>query len=187
MTGFVRRIAWGAAAVALLAAGSAAAQENLDSGKSAAQLYASDCAICHKTPQGLSKAAGDFGLANFLREHYTASREAAAAIAAYVEANDHGGPPAERGAKRAGKPKEAAKPGEAKSSKAKTEAKGPNRKASEGQAGRGRRPAGAKPAEAKPVEPKPVEAKAEAAKPAAKPPAEAKPDSDKPQTEKKSD
>jgi hypothetical protein len=182
MTGFIRRIAWGAAAVALLAAGSAAAQENLDSGKSAAQLYASDCAICHKTPQGLSKATGDFGLANFLREHYTASREAAAAIAAYVEANDHGGPPAERGAKRAGKPKEAAKPGETKSSKAKTEAKG-----SESAKPAEAKPAGAKPAEATSAEPKPVEAKAEAAKPAAKPPAESKPDSDKPQTEKKSD
>lgn len=186
MTGFVRHIVWGAAVLALLAAGSAAAQENLNSGKSAAQLYASDCAICHKTPQGLSKAAGDFGLSNFLREHYTASKEAAAAIAAYVEANDHGGPPAERGAKRAGKPKEAAKPGEAKSSKAKTEAKGEPKGSEPGKPAEAK-PAEAKSAEPKSAEPKPVEAKAEAAKPAAKPPADAKPDSDKPQTEKKSD
>jgi len=26
------------------------AQENLDFGKSPAQLYASDCAVCHKSP-----------------------------------------------------------------------------------------------------------------------------------------
>ncbi len=26
------------------------AQENLDSGKTPAQLYASDCAVCHKSP-----------------------------------------------------------------------------------------------------------------------------------------
>lgn len=182
--------------MALLAAGSAAAQENLNSGKSAAQLYASDCAICHKTPQGLAKAAGDFGLANFLREHYTASREAAAAIAAYVEANDHGGPPAERSAKRAGKPKEAAKPGETKSRKAKTEAKGEPKgsdfaKPAEAKPAEATsaepKPAEPKPSESKPAEAKPVEAKVEAAKSAAKPPAEVKPDSDKPQTDKKSD
>ena len=28
------------------------AQENLDFGKTPAQLFASDCAICHKSPQG---------------------------------------------------------------------------------------------------------------------------------------
>src|SRR5579862_6416824 len=69
------------------------AQDNFDAGKTPAQLYAADCAICHKTPQGLAKGGGVFGLAGFLREHYTASREAAAAIAAYVQAVDTGPPP----------------------------------------------------------------------------------------------
>jgi hypothetical protein len=77
--------------------GPAVAQENLDSGKTPAQLFASDCAICHKTTQGLAKASGVFGLKNFLREHYTASKETAAAIAAYVESTDKGPPPKKRG------------------------------------------------------------------------------------------
>jgi hypothetical protein len=72
-------------ALALCIASSAGAQENLDKGKTAAQLYATDCAICHKSPQSITRAPGLFGLENFLREHYTASRESAASIAAYLE------------------------------------------------------------------------------------------------------
>ena len=63
-------------------AGPASAQENIDAGKTPAQLYSQDCAICHKSPSGMARAGGLFGLENFLREHYTASRETAAAIAA---------------------------------------------------------------------------------------------------------
>jgi len=179
MTGFDRRITFGAAILALLM-GPARTQENLDSGKTPAQLYASDCAICHKTARGLSKAGGPFGLQGFLREHYTASREAAAAIAAYVTAMDQGAPAPERAAKRGGKPKEARKPGEAKSSTPKSETKSESKSGPKSEAN-GSEPA--KPSE----EHKPVEAKAEAAKPAAKPPAEAKPDGKKPDSEKKSD
>ena len=67
----------------LCLASSAGAQENLDKNKTAAQLYASDCAGCHKSPQSL-KPTGPFGLESFLREHYTTSGQSAAAIAAYV-------------------------------------------------------------------------------------------------------
>jgi mono/diheme cytochrome c family protein len=72
-------------ALALCIGSSAGAQENLDKGKTAAQLYASDCAICHKSPQSISQAPGVFGLESFLREHYTASRESAASIVAYLK------------------------------------------------------------------------------------------------------
>ncbi len=82
---------------------SASAQENLDAGKSPAQLYAQDCAICHKTPHGLSKAGGRWSLQNFLREHYTASRESAAAIAAYLIAIDRKSPASGRASHRAHK------------------------------------------------------------------------------------
>jgi mono/diheme cytochrome c family protein len=58
-------------------------QENLDKNKTGAQLYASICADCHKSPQSL-KPTGIFGLESFLREHYTADRESAAAIATYL-------------------------------------------------------------------------------------------------------
>lgn len=152
MMGFGRQAAWGVAALMLVFTGAAAAQENLDQGKTPAQLYASDCAICHKTPNGMAKSAGAFGLQAFLRVHYTASKEAAAAIAAYVEAVDRGGSAPERAVKRTAKPKEKGKRGEAKPAKAEAKAKG--------------------------SEAKPVEAKAEAGKPAAKP-NEKKPEADK--------
>lgn len=86
MMGLAGRMAAAIAVLALLGAGSVAAQENLDQGKTAAQLYASDCAICHKSPHGLAKRVGRYSLENFLREHYTASRESAIAIAAYLRA-----------------------------------------------------------------------------------------------------
>ena len=73
-----------AMAMALSAVGPAAAQENLDAGKSGAQLYASDCLICHKSAQSFAKGLSGGGLEGFLRKHYTASRELAAAITAYL-------------------------------------------------------------------------------------------------------
>ncbi|MFN3657926.1 MAG: hypothetical protein ACK4UO_11785 [Pseudolabrys sp.] len=149
------------------------AQENLERGKTPAQLYASDCAICHKSPYGLSKAGGLFGLSGFLRTHYTTSRETASAIAAYLDALDRQAPPpaprratGKRPPKADSKKPEAAetkpgdKPAEAKPAEAKaTEAK----------------PAESKPAEAKPAEAKPAEAKPAEAKPAESKPAEPKP------------
>jgi outer membrane biosynthesis protein TonB len=71
--------------IGILAAAPAGAQENLDSGKTGAQLFAANCAACHKSPQALSKSGGLFGLSGFLREHYTSSRETAATIATYLE------------------------------------------------------------------------------------------------------
>jgi hypothetical protein len=187
MMALSRRMALGAAVLALFVAGPAAAQENLDQGKTPAQLYAANCAICHKSTHGLSKAGGMFGLQGFLREHYTASRESAAAIAAYLTAVDRATPPRTRASKRPGKPKEKSKTGEVKSAipaKDKGEAKGAEPKSSEPKQAK---PAQAKPNEAaaaeagaKPAEPK-AETKAEAAKPPAdtppaKPAAEPKPD-----------
>ncbi len=83
--------------VVLCIAGVAGAQENLDQGKSAAQLFAANCAMCHKSPQGLAKAGGILGLDSFLREHYTASKESAGALAAYLKSMDTG--PAAPGAR----------------------------------------------------------------------------------------
>jgi hypothetical protein len=88
--------------LAFALAAPAVAQENIDAGKSPAQLYAQNCALCHKTPHGLTKAVGAWGLQNFLRTHYTASRESAAAIAGYLATIDRGSPPSRAG-KRASK------------------------------------------------------------------------------------
>jgi hypothetical protein len=62
----------------------ARAQTNLDQGKSAAQIFAADCAECHKAPQGLAKGKNAAAVTDFLHEHYTTSRQQAAALAAYV-------------------------------------------------------------------------------------------------------
>ena len=77
------------------------------SAKPPAQLFASDCtgAGCHKGPQGLGKNAGIGGLSGFLREHYTNSRESAAAMANYLNKVPSG---AEARTPRGGKPTVAA-------------------------------------------------------------------------------
>src|ERR1700761_1880542 len=62
----------------------ARAQVNIDAGKSPSEIYASDCATCHKTPRGLAAGKNSSALSTFLREHYTASPDQATALAAYV-------------------------------------------------------------------------------------------------------
>ena len=80
------------------------------SAKPPAALFASDCtgAGCHKGPQGLGKNAGIGGLAGFLREHYTNSRESAAAMANYLTKLPSGPEPREARTPRGGKPTAAA-------------------------------------------------------------------------------
>jgi len=74
-----------------LAPAAALAQVNLDQGKTAAQIFASDCATCHKAPRGLGAGKNSLMLSSFLREHYTASKEQAASLAAYVLGAGGGG------------------------------------------------------------------------------------------------
>lgn len=168
MSGMRQALALGVLAV-VVAAAPAAAQDDLDRGKTGAQLYASNCSLCHKTPVGLARAGGLFGLSNFLRDHYTASRESAAVIAAYLDAVDKAAPPSRRAppkrtakgsderGKRADKKPEPIKPGDAKPAEpAKpAEAKAPETK-----------PVESSPPEAKPAEAKPSDAKAGEAAPA---------------------
>jgi outer membrane biosynthesis protein TonB len=196
MKGFKRRgIGLAAGLLALALAAPAAAQENLDSGKTGAQLYAADCAICHKSPQALKKSGGIFGLSSFLREHYTASRESAAAIASYLDSV--GSPPAQKKAagatKRTAKSDEKAKAdekkakpksGDAKSEKPDKKDKPSEAKTSEPKSESKSEPKGeAKPSELKSDAAKPAEAKTKDTKPAAAP--AAKPN--KPDKPEKSD
>jgi len=153
--------------IAALAPAAALGQDSLERGKTPAQIYASDCAICHKSPYGLSKAGGIFGLSGFLREHYTTSRETASALAAYLDAVDREAPPpAQRRATGKRNPKADKKPDAADS---KSGDKPASTKASD------TKPADAKSTEAKPAEPKPAEVKPAESKPAESKPAEAKP------------
>lgn len=136
-------------------AGVAGAQENLDQGKSPAQLFASNCAICHKSPQGLAKAGGLLGLDSFLREHYTASKESAGALASYLKSMEPSPAAPARATKRTAKGDEKAKADEKKKSGVKSgDQKGPEKKPEE------------KAAEPKSSESKPAEAKPSDARPA---------------------
>jgi cytochrome c553 len=83
--------------LALCVASSARAQGNLDQGKTAAQLYASACATCHKSPQSVSNTKRLLGLEGFLREHYTSSRETAALLAAYLRGMEKPSAASQRG------------------------------------------------------------------------------------------
>lgn len=134
--------------VVLCIAGVAGAQENLDQGKTPAQLFASNCSICHKSPQGLAKAGGILGLDSFLREHYTASKESAGALAAYLKSMDTGPAAPGRATKRSAKGDEKAKSDE----KKKAGAKGSEQKGTEKKPETAAEP---KTSESKPVETKP--------------------------------
>ena len=179
MKSLYRGFALAVGAWALAAVGTAQAQENLDQGKSGAQLFASDCAICHKTTAGLSRGRV-LGLDSFLREHYTASRESANIIATYVQSFGNAPAPSKRtgAAKRTPKGDEKAKTSGPKTSEPKTS----EPKTSEPKTGPKSEP---KPSEPKPSEPKsgeakPAEPKANDAKAAAPKPPEAKTSEPKP-------
>ena len=141
--------------LALLWVVPAAAQENLYANKSAAQIFATDCAMCHKQPAALAKAGGPLGLGmeSFLRSHYTASRESAAFLAKYIQAMDApSAAPERKRAKPAAKKPADAKAGEAKPADKKAEPVSDTKTEA--------KPAETKPAESKPAE-KPPEAKPE--------------------------
>jgi hypothetical protein len=60
------------------------AQQSIDTGKTPAEIFALDCATCHKGARGLAHGKSSSELASFLAEHYTSSKDQAAALAAYV-------------------------------------------------------------------------------------------------------
>lgn len=80
-----RAIGLAIGSLTMIVASSLGARENLDEGKTAVQLYASNCVTCHKSPRSVTRATDLFGLESFLREHYTASRDSAAKLAAYLK------------------------------------------------------------------------------------------------------
>jgi hypothetical protein len=188
MSGFWRCLVGIFGVVGFLAAAPAGAQENLDSGKSGAQLFAANCAICHKSAQGLNKSTGPFGLSSFLREHYTTSRESASIIAAYVESLGRAPEPAKRAGATKRPPKgddkgkleeKKGKPGEAKSIKPGKTGK-PAEPTTSGPKSSEPKTSEPKASEPKASEPKASEPKASEPKPSETKPAEAKPPEPKP-------
>jgi hypothetical protein len=63
---------------------SARAQNTINEGRGPAQMFGAVCANCHASPRGLGRQVGAAQLPNYLRQHYTTSREQAAALAGYV-------------------------------------------------------------------------------------------------------
>lgn len=128
---------------------------NIDAGKNGEQLFKASCSACHKTPAGMSRAGGILGVQSFLRTHYTASRESAAVIAAYLNAVDAAARPADRPTRRTARPD--AKPGKKddgrpSETKPPAEATPTHAKSEESP----RPPASVPAAESKPAEPQPA-------------------------------
>src|SRR6516165_4760413 len=71
-------------AVVLSSGGPTLSQTNIDQGKPASELFANYCVGCHKSTRGLANGRSSLTLSMFLREHYAASSQQAAALAAYV-------------------------------------------------------------------------------------------------------
>jgi hypothetical protein len=63
------------------------AVENLEAGKSPAQIFAGTCNACHKSPRGLLRSVPPYSLPGFLRQHYTTSSDMASVLASYLVAN----------------------------------------------------------------------------------------------------
>src|SRR5262249_29358540 len=145
-----QRVAWLAVVVSTgWLVNSAVARETLDRNKSPAQTFASDCAACHKSPQGLARSAGGlFGVEGFLREHYTSSKESAAALANYLRSQDSG--PARPSTSRATKGNQSKPKDKKKAAPKPAEVKAADRK-------RGRAPGDARPTEGRPPDIMPPE------------------------------
>jgi hypothetical protein len=61
--------------------------QNLEAGKSPAQIFAGTCNACHKSPRGLLRTVPAGSLPGFLRQHYTTSGDMASRLSAFLVAN----------------------------------------------------------------------------------------------------
>lgn len=84
-------------------AGAPAQAQNLDEGKSGAQLFAGSCVDCHRSARGLAKDRYSWTLSLFLQKHYTSSAASAQVLAAYLQSADAVRPNAPKSKSGAGK------------------------------------------------------------------------------------
>jgi len=68
--------------------GAPAPAQDLDRGKSGAELFKATCAECHRSPRGLAKDRFSWTLSSFLQQHYTSSSTSAQMLAAYLQSAD---------------------------------------------------------------------------------------------------
>jgi len=65
--------------VSLSGTAAAAQAQNIDAGKSPAQIFSDTCGACHRSPREIKQTTP-----GFMREHYTTNGWDAAAMAAYL-------------------------------------------------------------------------------------------------------
>jgi hypothetical protein len=65
-------------------AASPAWPQNIDDRKTGAELFASNCAACHRSPSGMAVAASSAALKAFLRQHYTVDARSASELTSYL-------------------------------------------------------------------------------------------------------
>jgi hypothetical protein len=75
---------WLSVGAVIVLPGMALAQTDYSAGKTPPQLFASDCAACHQSPQGLARGRDAGTLTGFLRDHYTTRVEWAGVLANYL-------------------------------------------------------------------------------------------------------
>ena len=74
---------------AIMIAPQASAQaQNLDQDKSAAKLFGTTCANCHRSARGLAKGRFSITLWYYLQQHYTSSSATARTLTAYLQSVD---------------------------------------------------------------------------------------------------
>lgn len=61
--------------------------QNLDAGKTPAQLFSGTCNACHKSARGLLRSVAPGSLPGFLRQHYTTSTDMAKTLSGFLLAN----------------------------------------------------------------------------------------------------
>jgi mono/diheme cytochrome c family protein len=62
--------------------------QNLDQDKTAAKLFATTCAECHRSARGLAKGRFSITLWYYLQRHYTSSSATARTLTAYLQSLD---------------------------------------------------------------------------------------------------
>lgn len=68
--------------------GGLARAQDLDRGKSGAQLFETNCVTCHHSASGLARDRFSWTLSSFLEQHYTSSPASAQALTAYLQSID---------------------------------------------------------------------------------------------------
>ena len=87
MSAFGRRLHSLTIVTVALTGGPAHAQD-LDRGKSGAQLFATNCVACHHSPNGLAQDSFSWTLSSFLQQHYTDGPASAQVLTAYLQSID---------------------------------------------------------------------------------------------------